>query len=34
MVLKEERYLLGVHGGEYEEYKSDTGRYLPPCIAG
>jgi len=21
MVLKEERYLLGVHGGEYEEYK-------------
>ena len=29
MVLKEERYLLGVHGSEYEEYKIDTGRYLP-----
>ena len=34
MVLKEERYLLGVHGGEYEEYKNNTGRYFPPCIAG
>lgn len=29
MVLKEERYLLGVHGGEYEAYKKNTGRYLP-----
>ena len=29
MVLKEERYLLGVHGTEYETYKNDTGRYLP-----
>lgn len=29
MVLKEECYLLGVHGAEYETYKSDTGRYLP-----
>ena len=34
MVRKEERYLLGVHGSEYEEYKIKTGRYLPPCIAG
>lgn len=34
MVLKEERYLLGVHGGEYEEYKNQTGRYWPPGIAG
>jgi protein-S-isoprenylcysteine O-methyltransferase Ste14 len=29
MVCKEERYLLGVHGSEYEEYKNMTGRYLP-----
>ena len=29
MVLKEERYLLGVHGGEYQAYKNKTGRYLP-----
>lgn len=34
MVRKEERYLLGVHGREYEEHKKKTGRYLPPCIAG
>jgi protein-S-isoprenylcysteine O-methyltransferase Ste14 len=34
MVRKEERYLLGVHGREYEEYKKKTGRYLPPGIAG
>ena len=30
MVRKEERYLAGVHGGEYEGYKNQTGRYLPP----
>ena len=30
MVRKEERYLSGVHGREYEEYKNQTGRYLPP----
>jgi protein-S-isoprenylcysteine O-methyltransferase Ste14 len=29
MVRKEERYLAGVHGGEYEGYKNQTGRYLP-----
>ena len=29
MVLKEERYLLGVHGTEYKAYKNNTGRYLP-----
>jgi protein-S-isoprenylcysteine O-methyltransferase Ste14 len=29
MVRKEERYLLGVHGSEYEEYKKKAGRYLP-----
>jgi protein-S-isoprenylcysteine O-methyltransferase Ste14 len=29
MVLKEEAYLLGVHGKTYEEYRNTTGRYLP-----
>jgi protein-S-isoprenylcysteine O-methyltransferase Ste14 len=29
MVLKEERYLLSVHGSEYEDYKKITGRYWP-----
>ena len=29
MVLKEEAYLLKMHGKEYENYKAKTGRYLP-----
>jgi len=29
MVLKEERYLAGVHGIEYAKYKNNTGRYFP-----
>lgn len=29
MVLKEEEYLLKVHGNAYEKYKNRTGRYLP-----
>jgi len=29
MILKEETYLLTMHGKEYEEYKNQTGRYLP-----
>ena len=29
MVLKEEHYLSGVHGAEYEAYKKKTGRYFP-----
>ena len=27
--LDEEAYLLGVHGSEYQEYLSKTGRFLP-----
>ena len=29
MVLKEEEYLLKIHGNAYEKYKNRTGRYLP-----
>lgn len=32
MVLKEEAYLLKVHGKEYEDYKVKAGRYLPRFI--
>jgi protein-S-isoprenylcysteine O-methyltransferase Ste14 len=27
--LDEEAYLLGVHGSEYQDYLSKTGRFLP-----
>jgi protein-S-isoprenylcysteine O-methyltransferase Ste14 len=29
MVLKEEVYLLSVHGKAYQDYKQKTGRYFP-----
>lgn len=29
MVLKEERYLMNVHGTQYEKYKKVAGRYFP-----
>lgn len=29
LVLKEESYLMSIHGKEYEEYKNTTSRYLP-----
>jgi protein-S-isoprenylcysteine O-methyltransferase Ste14 len=29
MVLKEEAYLLKIHGKEYEKYKDVAGRYIP-----
>ena len=29
MVLKEEQYLLNMHGQNYIKYKSNTGRYMP-----
>jgi protein-S-isoprenylcysteine O-methyltransferase Ste14 len=32
MVLKEEAYLLTIHGKEYEKYKKSTGRYIPRYI--
>lgn len=28
VILKEEKYLLKLHGGSYQEYKSKTGRYF------
>lgn len=31
MILKEEAYLLQVHGPAYEQYKRATGRYMP-CL--
>jgi len=34
MVLKEEAYLLTIHGNEYEKYKNTTGRYIPRCVKG
>jgi protein-S-isoprenylcysteine O-methyltransferase Ste14 len=34
MVLKEERYLMGVHGIEYKDYKNNTNRYLPRFVRG
>jgi protein-S-isoprenylcysteine O-methyltransferase Ste14 len=32
MVLKEEAYLLSIHGKKYEKYKNTTGRYIPRFI--
>lgn len=32
MVLKEEDYLLSIHGEKYKKYKNTTGRYLPRFI--
>jgi protein-S-isoprenylcysteine O-methyltransferase Ste14 len=32
MVLKEEAYLLSIHGEKYEKYKNTTGRYIPHFI--
>ncbi|MBW2675876.1 MAG: isoprenylcysteine carboxylmethyltransferase family protein [Deltaproteobacteria bacterium] len=29
MILKEEAYLLAIHGSAYRGYKTKTGRYLP-----
>ena len=34
MVLKEEAYLLTIHGKEYEEYRYITGRYIPRYVIG
>lgn len=34
MVLKEESYLLTIHGKEYEKYKNTTGRYIPCFVKG
>jgi len=28
LILREEKYLLKLHGGSYQEYKSKTGRYF------
>ena len=29
MVIKEETHLLKIHGAQYEQYKKETGRYVP-----
>lgn len=34
MVLKEEAYLLTIHGKEYEKYRCITGRYIPRYVIG
>jgi len=34
MVIKEEAYLLTIHGKEYEKYKNKTGRYVPRFVKG
>lgn len=33
IILKEEAYLLALHGAEYEYYRNLTGRYLPRFVA-
>jgi protein-S-isoprenylcysteine O-methyltransferase Ste14 len=32
LVLKEEAFLMNIHGKEYEKYKNKTGRYIPRFV--